>query len=153
MSRDENGERQVAVFSASHVLDEIATALTTIRRDDGLTFDDMAAVLGKSPDMAAKYCAGSATMDVVTYARAKREWNGRFTGGLHRLCSDSRPVQARDRSCQSSILKAALAMSEALEDDDEVCREEVRKNRATLENARDAIEAQLAKLSPVAARK
>lgn len=145
MSNLGNPSGKASVFSASAVIDEIAAALNLIRREDGLTFADMGAILGKSEDQAAKYCAGSATMDVLTYARAKREWNGRFTGGLHRLCANSRPRADHDRACESKVLKAALALSIALEDG-EVSPEEVRANRSTLESARDAIEAQLAKL-------
>lgn len=145
MTQRSNGEREVRPFSASAVLDEVAEALTTIRKDDRLTFADMAAILGKSEDQAAKYCAGSAEMGLIAYARARREWNGRFAGGLDRLCEQSRPGKVNDHAATNSILKAALALSVALEDG-KVDPEEVRANRATLENARDAIEAQLAKL-------
>jgi len=141
-------ERERPVFSASATVNEVARALTAIRLEDGLTFGDIGAVLGKSEDQAAKYCAGSAVMDMVTFARAKREWNGRFTGGLDRLCSDSRPVASTDRSKGSAVLKAALALSVALEDDDAIDEHEVRTNRGTLENARDAIDALLGKLQP-----
>lgn len=140
-----NDERDRPVFSASSVLDVVADALTAIRRDDRLTFTDMAAVLGKSEDQAAKYCGGSQEMGVVAYARAKREWNGRFSGALDRLCEQTRPGKINDHAATNSILKAALALSVALEDG-KVDPEEVRANRSTLENARDAIEAQLAKL-------
>lgn len=146
MSLQRNIERERPVFSASSVLDVIAEALSAIRRDDRLTFADMAAVLGKSEDQAAKYCAGSAVMDAVTFARAKREWNGRFTGPLDRLCHDSRPTADADRARQSKVLKAALALSIALEDDGEISPDEVRANRATIENARDALEDLLRKV-------
>lgn len=142
-----NTEREKPVFSASAVLDVISDSLSSIRRDDGLTFADMAAVLGKSEDQAAKYCAGSATMDIITYARAKREWNGRFTGALDRLCADSRPTASSDRHHGSSVLKAALALSVALEDGGKIDASDVRANRSDLEDARDAIEAVLAKLT------
>lgn len=145
MSRS-NRERETAVFSASTVLDRIGEALSAIRREDGLTFADMAAVLAKSEDQAARYCAGSAAMDVVTFARAKREWNGRFTGGLDRLCHDSRPTGDADRLRSSKVLKAALALSVALEDDDEITPDEVRGNRATIEAARDALDELLRKI-------
>jgi hypothetical protein len=140
------------VFSASAVMDAVASELSTIKHEDGLTDADLGRVLGKSEDMAAKYRTGLAEMGVVAFAAAKREWNGRFTGALDRLCADSRPVGTTDRSAQTSVLKAALAMSEALEGDDEIVREEVRKNRATLENAVVAIQAQLAKLGPAGKR-
>jgi hypothetical protein len=146
MSLQRNIERKQIVFSASSVLDVIAEALSAIRREDRLTFADMAAVLGKSEDQAAKYCAGSAVMDVITFARAKREWNGRFTGALDRLCHDSRPTADADRTRQSKVLKAALALSIALEDDGEISPDEVRSNRATIENARDALEDLLRKV-------
>lgn len=146
MPHRNNDERERPVFSASAVVDEVADALSAIRREDGLTFADMAATLGKSEDQAAKYCAGSATMDLVTFARAKREWNGRFTGGLDRLCADTRPVSDADRARQNKVLKAALALSIALEDDDEITPAEVRANRATIECARDALDELLRKI-------
>lgn len=136
------------VFSASAVLDAIATDLSAIKAADSLTDADLGRVLGKSEDQAAKYRAGLAEMGIVAYAAAKREWNGRFTGSLDRLCVESRPVASTDRECGSKVLAAALAMSVALEGDDEIVKDEVRANRGTLEAARDAIEAQLAKLGP-----
>jgi uncharacterized tellurite resistance protein B-like protein len=105
-------------------------------------------LLGKSDDQAAKYRTGLAVMDAVTFGRGKREWNGRFTGYFDRLCEDSRP-RPNDQHGQTTILAAALALSVALEDGT-ITPEEVRANRATLENARDAIDAQLSKLRPAA---
>lgn len=146
MKTPSNRERERSVFSASTVLDVIGEALSVIRREDGLTFADMAAVLGKSEDQASKYCAGAAEMGVIAYARAKREWNGRFTGGLARLCRESRPTDAGDRARTSKVLRAALALNVALEDDEEVTPLEVRENRAALEEARDALDELLRKL-------
>ena len=137
-----------SVFSASAVLDAVATELSLIKSQDRLTFSDLGAVLGKSEDQAAKYCDASASMDVVTFARAKREWNGRFTGALDRLCHDSRPAAGSDRGRHCKLLKAALAVAEALEDDDDVDASEVRANRVAIEDARDALNDLLAKLSP-----
>lgn len=139
-------EREIPPFSASAVLDVLAEALSTIRREDALTFADMAAILGKSEDQASKYCAGSAAMDAITFARAKREWSGRFTGGLDRLCTEGRIGKDGDRARQSKVLRAALALSIALEDDGEITPDEVRANRATIENARDALEDLLRKV-------
>lgn len=141
------------VFSASHVLEALAVELSAIKRDDELTYADMAAVIGKSEDQAAKYCEATATMDVITFARAKREWNGRFTGALDRLCADSRPVADADRARESKVLKAALALSIALSDDDEITPDEVKANRATIEAARDALDELLGKLKLVGVRK
>ena len=133
------------VFSASAVLEAIASELSTIKHEDGLTDADIGRVLGKSEDQAAKYRTGLAEMGIVAFAAGKREWNGRLTGALDRLCVDSRPGKVDDRKAQCTILEAALALSVALADGN-VSREEVRANRATLEAARDAIEEQLRKL-------
>lgn len=148
MTQCTNTEREKPVFSASSILDALAESLTAIRRDDKLTFADMAAILGKSEDQAGKYANGQQEMGVIAYARAKREWNGRFTGPLDRLCVDSRPSTGTDRAKGSAVLKAALALSVALEDDDAIDKGEIRANRGTLENARDAIESLLAQLQP-----
>lgn len=145
-ARQSTGSRRV--FSASNALDLIGSTLADIKREDGLTYADLGRVLGKSEDQASKYCEGSAEMGAVAFMLAWREFNGRFAGPLGRFCEETRPIGC-DHSGQSSILKAALALSVALEDG-EVTPEEVLANRSTLENARDAIEAQLAKLRPAA---
>jgi hypothetical protein len=141
-----NSEREKPVFSASAILAAVGEDLTAIKLADRLTYADIGATLNKSEDQAAKYCEGSATMDLITFARGWREWNGRFAGGLARLCHDSRPSMGSDRARESKVLKAALALSVALADDGEIDAIEVRDNRATLEEARDAIDELLGKL-------
>jgi len=148
MTQRSKPEREKPVFSASAVLDEIAEALTAIRKADRLTFSDIAAVLGVSDDQAAKYCAASQAMNVVTFARGWREWNGRFGGSLERLCHDSRPSKDGDRIRHSKVLKAALALSVALEDGEEITPADVRANRAEIEQARDALDELLRKVQP-----
>lgn len=134
-----------SVFSASSVLDAVGRDLAKIKHDDGLTWADLGRVLGKSEDQAAKYADGTAEMGIVAYAAAKREWNGRFTGTLDKLCVETRPCSDHDRTRQNKILAAALALSIALEDDDEITPDEVRANLKTLEAAREAIDAVLRK--------
>lgn len=136
------------VFSASTVLEAVGSELALIKSQDKLTWADIAAVLGVSDDMAAKYADSTAAMNVVTFARAKREWNGRFTGSLDRLCHDSRPKADSDQARQCKVLRAALALAEALSNDDEITADEVRRDRAALEGARDAINDVLGKLTP-----
>lgn len=136
------------VFSASGVLQALGAELSAIKAADGLTWSDMAAVLGKSPDQAAKYADGSAAMDVVTFYRAKREWNGRFTGAADRLCVESRQVSGSDHQRHCNVLKAALAFAEALADDGIFDAEEARQHRAVLETARDAIGDVLGRIAP-----
>lgn len=147
MSRQSTAQRPV--FSASAVLDALASELTTIKHEDGLTDADIGRVLGKSEDQAGKYRTGLADMGVVSFAAGKREWNGRFTGALDRLCEQSRPGKSSDPCALTSLLKAAAALSKALEDGT-ITPREVRDNRADLEAARDAIDQQLAKLRPAA---
>lgn len=134
------------VYSASTALASVGEALQRIKAEDRLTWSDLGAVLGKSEDQAAKYADGTATMDFITFGRAKREWCGRFTGQFDRLCEDSRPAHT-PREAETSILKAALALSVALADG-AMTPEEVRANRSTLENARDAITSVLASVGP-----
>lgn len=146
-ARHIHGNRRV--FSASSVRDTIAETLASIKDEDKLTFADMARIFGKSADRAEAYHNGDfKAMDAFSLLAAWREWNGRFIGPLRDLVENSRPGKPNDRRSQVSILEAALALSVALEDG-EISREEVRANRSTLENARDAIDAQLAKLRPV----
>lgn len=148
--RDPTIHRVRPVYSASAALDALATALSNIKREDGLTYADLGAVLGKSEDQAAKYCDGTASMDAVTFGRGKREWNGRFTGLFDRLCVESRPTGDADRAKQSKVLAAALALSKALEDDNIISPQEVRDNRSTIEDARDALDELLRKIVRVA---
>lgn len=137
------------IFSASNVLEAVGSELSLIKSQDRLTYADLARVLGKSDDQAAKYCDGTAEMGIVAFASAKREWNGRFTGALDRLCHDSRPSQQQhDRARESQVLRAALTLSIALADDNEITADEVRENRATIEAARDALTELLGKLAP-----
>lgn len=140
MQCSNEGERERIVFSASAVLETVARDLALIKHQDRLTYGDIGAIMGKSEDQAAKYCEGTATMDLVAFARAWREWNGRFAGGLAALCHDSRPSKHCDRVRQSNVLEAAWALSVALQDDGEVSPGEVRDNLKTLEAARDALD-------------
>lgn len=148
MTRQSTASRPV--FSASKVREAIASELLTIRREDNLTYADLARVLGKSEDQAAKYCTGEAEMGVVAYAAGKREWNGRFTGALERLCVESRPGSHCDQSALTAVLHCAAGLAKALEDG-VITPDEVRDNRQLLEGARDAIATQLRKLGPTAA--
>ncbi|WP_324807171.1 hypothetical protein SH584_11365 [Sphingomonas sp. LY29] len=140
--------KRIAV-TASNVLNAIGNDLLQIKMQDGLRWADIGEILGKSEDQAAKYADGSASMDVVAYAKGRTAWNGRFTGSLDRLIEQAKP-EANAHNAQSCILKAALALSVALEDGD-LTVDEIRKNRATLEMARGAIDDQLARLTVRAA--
>lgn len=139
--------RSRAVYSASNAVQAIADALTQIKAEDGLTDADIGAVLGKSDDQAAKYRTGLATMDAVTFGRGKSYWNGRFTGPFDRLCVDSRPAKIDDHGTLTTILDLSAKLSVALADG-RIEPHEVQQYRSELENARDALDAQLGKLKP-----
>ena len=125
MNRTSTGNKPV--FSASSVRDTIAETLSAIKEEDGLTYADMGRVMGKSGDRAEAYCNGDfSDMSGFSLLAAWREWNGRFVGPLRTLVEGSRPGGAHcDHAGQSAILKAALAISVALQDG-EVDPEEVR---------------------------
>ena len=148
MTRQSTAKRPT--YSASNALEALGQAINQIKSQDGLTWSDIGAVLGVSDDQAAKYADGSATMNVVTYGRGKREWNGRFTGDFERLCIDSRPGKVCDRSTLTAVLDAAASLSKALEDG-EITPIEVRDHRPQLEAALDAIAGQLGKLEQLRA--
>jgi hypothetical protein len=145
VSRQSTAKRPV--FSASAVLEAAAADLAQIKHEDGLTWSDLGAVLGRSEDQAAKYAAAEAEMGLVAYARGKREWNGRFTGTLDRLCEETRPGTANDHTALTAVLQAAACLAKALEDG-EIKPGEVRDHRPELERALAAIQDQLAKLRP-----
>jgi hypothetical protein len=135
-------------LSASIIREAIAADLMQIKLEDALTFDDIGRVLGKSPDQAARYCDGTASMCAETYTFAREAWNGRFTGRLDALLAKS-PDTIPDRKKGSSICRASLAVSVMLEDN-EITDDEIRDNRKALEEGRDAFEALLRRITPKA---
>lgn len=137
------------VVTSSRLLQAVADDLSRIKSEDGLRWTDVGEVLGRSDDQAAKYADGSATMDFIAFQRGRLAWGSRFTGTVDKLIGEG-VGEADGQYAQSCILKAALALSVALEDG-ELDVSEVQANRSTLENARDAIDAQLARLAPRAA--
>lgn len=136
------------VVTASMITAALGEGLSKIKHEDRLTWADLGVVLGRSEDQAAKYAEGSAEMGVFAFYRAKQAFNGRFTGLADKLIEHH--AEADAHRAQSCIIKAALAFSIALEDG-ELSVEEIRANRSTLENARDEIDKQLARLTVRAA--
>jgi hypothetical protein len=137
-----HGKRRT--ISASSLLTALGDDIGRIKAEDGLTWDDVGRVLGKSPDQAAKYADATAEMGVTAFYFAKREWGGRFTGSADRMVEQG-SIGTDARRAESDILRCALAISQALADG-ELSIEEVRDNRPVLEAARDAINGQLARL-------
>lgn len=133
-------------YSASNALECVSRALHEIKHDDRLTWADIGAVLGKSDDMAAKYADGTATMDFITYGRARKEWGKRFTGYFDRLCGDVSVGDCSDRRDMNSVVRVLHAMADSLEDDDRIDVNEVRQNMAAFSSAFDALGRQMQKV-------
>lgn len=127
-------------LSASSILASVGQALGEIRQQDGLTWNDIGHVLGKSEDQAAKYADGSAEMGLVAFYRGKAQWNGRFTGYADRLVTETRPRALDDNAIHSKVIRAALAIAEAKENGGDIFDWEVRIARPVLEQAKEAIE-------------
>lgn len=72
-------------FSASRAQEVQGCILDHIKRDDEITFKDMARVLGKSEDRAAIYTAGGSPMDLPTFLACCDAWGGRFADPLLKL--------------------------------------------------------------------
>lgn len=132
------------VFSASAVMDAIADALTTIKREDGLTDADIGRVLGKSEDQAAKYRTSQAEMGIVAFSAAQREWGARFTAPLDQLCQGSRPQVEDDQATLVSLLDLGVRMATAM-NDGHIDAHEVRANLAQLSRVRDQLDALISK--------
>lgn len=136
MTRQSTASRKP--YSASNALDAVARAINEIKHEDCLTWADIGAVLGKSDDQAAKYAEGSATMDFVTFGRARHYWGTRFTHYFDQLCG-AVPAKSDERHILTTILSAAGRISEALENDETVDAVEVAANRKVLSEAFDAL--------------
>lgn len=135
-------------LTASNILEAVGDDLLHIKMEDKDRWTDLGEVLGVSEDQAAKYADATAAMNIVAFARGWAEWGTRFTGSLERLIEGAIGAPCPHQT-QSKILKACLAIEEAKEDG-ELTVEDIRSNRTTLEHARDAIDAQLARLGPKA---
>lgn len=134
-------------LSASSILEAAGEALDAIRSEDRLKWSELGHVFGKSEDQAAKYADASAEMGLVAYTFARAKWGSRFTGILDRMVQHAAPHVTCGQT-QHRILEAALAIEHARETQGDISLDELRDNRSTLENARDAIDAQLSRLAP-----
>ena len=144
-------------FCVSDALDTLGEDIAAIRAEDSLTWADMGRGMGKCKDRAQDYSKGLSDMPVSAFLLGCREWNGRFAGRVlamigKRLADlETRAEHTSDRAKESSVLKAALALSVALADDN-LSDEEIVSNRETLDSAAAAIDALLARIGPKGAR-
>lgn len=65
-------------FSVSKALETLGETLSTIRREDGLTWKEVGRIIGKSDDRASDYANALSEMPVGAFLLACKEWNGRF---------------------------------------------------------------------------
>jgi len=140
-------------FCVSDALDTLGEDIARIRQEDGLTWEDVGRELGKCKDRARDYSKALSEMPLSVFLLGCRRWNGRFAGRVlamigKRLADlETSAEHSTDRAKESSILKAALALSVAL-DDDLLSDEEIRANRQTLEEASASIDALLRRIAP-----
>jgi hypothetical protein len=144
--------RSTPRFCVSDALDALGEDIATIRQEDGLTWEDVGREMGKCKDRARDYSKALSEMPLSAFLLGCRKWNGRFAGRVlamigMKLAPLERP-SVPDRSMGSTVLKAALALSVALEDDGQITPDEILANRATIENARDALDGLLVSLAP-----
>lgn len=139
------------VFSETNARQVVAESLQAIKDTKGYTDIDLGRILGKSEDTAALYRKGHSGMDAFSLMAAWREWNGEFIGSIRRFVEGSRPKATDDRIASHSVLSAAAALSASLANGDDIDPEDLRKNRAALEQGRDALDALLGRLKPEAA--
>ena len=129
--------------SALEMMEAIGASLSAIKAEDGLTDADLGAELGKSEDQAAKYRTALAEMPATVFIRACRRWNGRFANRIFGLFGGKLvmldPGRESDRAGQTALMRAVLALQDALEDDvlDDV---ELVQRRGILEEAGRAID-------------
>lgn len=69
-------------FSASGAVDTQNAVITSIKTDDGATWNDIGRVLGKSEDRAAAYANTASPIDLPTFLAGCKEWGGRFADPL-----------------------------------------------------------------------
>lgn len=120
-------------LSASKILETIAHDLSQIRHEDGLTWNDVGRVLGKSDDQAAKYADATAEMPVTSWIFGREAWGTRLTGSIDALLIAGRgPVSAAD--ALPDLLDAAHSIAAGLRDG-QLCRRDLQGCRKEIEGA------------------
>ncbi|WP_294192778.1 hypothetical protein [uncultured Sphingomonas sp.] len=69
-------------FSVNVAVEAQNATLTSIKSEDGATWNDIGRVLGKSEDRAAAYANTASPIDMPTFLAGCREWGGRFADPL-----------------------------------------------------------------------
>ncbi len=108
-------------FAVSKAVETIADTLTTIRKEDGLTWADVGNALGKSDDRARDYATGASEMPIGAFLLGCKEWNGRFAnpvfGLLQMFLEDQSEIRTTDRDKLCRVTKLAHLMTVAMTDE------------------------------------
>jgi transcriptional regulator with XRE-family HTH domain len=108
-------------FSVSKALDTLGDTLSTIRREDNLTWKEVGRIIGKSEDRASNYASGLGEMPVSAFLLACREWNGRFANATLSMIGMSLVPDQDDATTDTAklahVLKLTHLMSAAIADD------------------------------------
>jgi hypothetical protein len=135
--------------SASKLTETVASSLSKIKEQDGLTDKELGHFLGKGTDAGKAYRTGFAEMGMVSFLRGCERWNGRFANAaLAMIGMKLVPIAARpqsDRSFGVILSRLKLAVDEALENDDQIDDDELAAMRALLDEAGQAIDARRAR--------
>jgi hypothetical protein len=120
-----HGQRRT--FSASRAVDVQNAVLTSIKNDDGATWNDIGRVLGKSEDRAAAYANTSSPVDLPTFLAGCREWGGRFADPLLSLAggrwADAGSVCTGDDPASLTLAQLLPAIIAAEFDGETTCAE------------------------------
>lgn len=122
---------------ASLLLKTLGDSLDAIKREDEATDTDLGAALGKHAATAERYRKGNGKMDVVSFLRGCRQWDGRFANaalGLigMKLC----PIEAEPADDQASVtimLRLTVQLSAELERDNDISDADLERHRSLIE--------------------
>ncbi|WP_404711522.1 hypothetical protein [Sphingomonas sp. MMS24-J13] len=128
---------QHRTVTASLLLDAIGASLQNIADEDRATDADLGAVLGKSKDSAERYRKAIGDMGAISFLRGCAKWDGRFANpvlaqiGMKLVPLDT--SDGNDRQGVTTVMRAGMALLEALENDNIVDDEELDDRRALIE--------------------
>jgi hypothetical protein len=106
--------------SASSLIESLATSLSSIKHEDGLTDQELGRYLHKGTDAGKAYRTGYAEMGAVAFLRGCERWNGRFANdALSKVGMKLVPIggsEVSGQTLQTRLSKLMLEVSLALED-------------------------------------
>lgn len=108
-------------FSVSRALDQLGETLSTIRKEDGLTWKEVGRILGKSDDRASDYANALSEMPIGAFLLGCREWNGRLANPVFSMLGmalvPSHEDSTTDTTKLAHVLKLTHLMGAAIADE------------------------------------